>query len=88
MARVLVTGSAGGLGRDAAAAVARRWPGVFSNAVDPGWVPTRMGGPGAPDELELGHVAQPQATHPAVLDKGLQDRLLDALARRTGVRLP
>src|SRR6266545_5339383 len=26
-------------------ALARRWPGVPSNAVDPGWVPTRMGGP-------------------------------------------
>ncbi|TDC22045.1 SDR family NAD(P)-dependent oxidoreductase [Streptomyces sp. 8K308] len=41
-----------------AAAVARRWPDVLSNAVDPGWVPTRMGGPGAPDDLELGHVTQ------------------------------
>src|SRR5262249_8288401 len=40
-------------------AVARRWPGVRSNAVDPGWVPTRMGGPGAPDDLELGHLTQP-----------------------------
>ena len=25
-------------------AVARQWPKVLSNAVDPGWVPTRMGG--------------------------------------------
>ena len=41
-----------------AAAVARLWPEVPSNAVDPGWVPTRMGGPGAPDDLELGHVTQ------------------------------
>lgn len=41
-----------------AAAVARRWPDVFSNAVDPGWVPTRMGGPGASDDLRLGHVTQ------------------------------
>jgi NAD(P)-dependent dehydrogenase (short-subunit alcohol dehydrogenase family) len=39
-------------------AVARRWPAVISNAVDPGWVPTRMGGPGAPDDLELGHLTQ------------------------------
>ncbi|MDP9034227.1 MAG: SDR family NAD(P)-dependent oxidoreductase [Myxococcota bacterium] len=41
-----------------AAAVARRWPQVFSNSVDPGWVPTKMGGPNAPDDLRLGHVTQ------------------------------
>ncbi|WP_425950793.1 SDR family NAD(P)-dependent oxidoreductase [Streptomyces sp. DT73] len=41
-----------------AAAVARLRPGVPSNAVDPGWVPTKMGGPGAPDDLELGHRTQ------------------------------
>ena len=41
-----------------ALAVARLWPGVFSNAVDPGWVPTKMGGRGAPDDLELGHRTQ------------------------------
>jgi NAD(P)-dependent dehydrogenase (short-subunit alcohol dehydrogenase family) len=41
-----------------AAAVARMWPDVLSNAVDPGWVPTRMGGPGAPDDLRLGHLTQ------------------------------
>jgi NAD(P)-dependent dehydrogenase (short-subunit alcohol dehydrogenase family) len=35
-------------------ALARLWPGVRANAVDPGWVPTRMGGRGAPDDLELG----------------------------------
>jgi len=39
-------------------AVARRWPAVFSNAVEPGWVPTKMGGPGAPDDLELGAATQ------------------------------
>jgi len=39
-------------------AVARRWPDVHANAVDPGWVATRMGGPGAPDDLELGHRTQ------------------------------
>ncbi len=38
--------------------VAERWPGVRSNAVDPGWVPTKMGGAGAPDDLELGHRTQ------------------------------
>ncbi|WP_354236951.1 SDR family oxidoreductase [Arthrobacter sp. UYEF3] len=41
-----------------ALAAARRWPSVLSNAVDPGWVPTRMGGPGAPDDLEMGHLTQ------------------------------
>ena len=41
-----------------AVAVARLWPDVLSNAVDPGWVPTRMGGPGAPDDLRLGHLTQ------------------------------
>ncbi|GIE77352.1 short-chain dehydrogenase [Actinoplanes philippinensis] len=41
-----------------AVAVARIRPGVVSNAVDPGWVPTRMGGPGAPDDLRLGHLTQ------------------------------
>ena len=41
-----------------AAAVARLWPDVASNAVDPGWVPTRMGGVGAPDDLRLGHLTQ------------------------------
>jgi NAD(P)-dependent dehydrogenase (short-subunit alcohol dehydrogenase family) len=40
------------------AAVARLRPDVCSNAVDPGWVPTRMGGPGAPDDLDLGHQTQ------------------------------
>jgi NAD(P)-dependent dehydrogenase (short-subunit alcohol dehydrogenase family) len=39
-------------------AVARRWPGVLSNALEPGWVPTKMGGPGAPDDLSLAAVTQ------------------------------
>jgi len=33
-------------------AVARKWPDVLSNALEPGWVATKMGGPGAPDDLE------------------------------------
>lgn len=41
-----------------AVAVARLWPDVLSNAVDPGWVPTKMGGPSAPDDLRLGHLTQ------------------------------
>ena len=38
--------------------LARRWAGTGSHAVDPGWVPTRMGGPGAPDDLVAGHQTQ------------------------------
>lgn len=38
--------------------LARRWPKVLSNAVDPGWVPTKMGGRGAPDPIEKGHLTQ------------------------------
>lgn len=41
-----------------AAAVARLWPEVASNAVNPGWVPTKMGGASAPDDLRLGHLTQ------------------------------
>ena len=41
-----------------ALAVARHWPKVVSSAVDPGWVPTKMGGAGAPDDLEQGHLTQ------------------------------
>ncbi len=92
-----------------AAALARLWPDVLTNAVDPGWVPTRMGGPGAPDDLRLGHLTQewlatsddPDARtsggywhhqrrlepHPAVHDRGFQDRLLAGLAGFTGTRL-
>jgi NAD(P)-dependent dehydrogenase (short-subunit alcohol dehydrogenase family) len=39
-------------------AVARCWPDVLSNAVDPGWVATKMGGPGAPDDFEEGYRTQ------------------------------
>ncbi len=33
-------------------AVARKWPNVLSNALEPGWVATKMGGSGGPDSLE------------------------------------
>ncbi|WP_381793117.1 SDR family NAD(P)-dependent oxidoreductase [Streptomyces niveus] len=50
-----------------ALALASRWEGTSSHAVDPGWVPTRMGGPGAPDDLTAGHRTQTWlATHPDV----------------------
>jgi NAD(P)-dependent dehydrogenase (short-subunit alcohol dehydrogenase family) len=39
-------------------AVARRWKGVKSNALEPGWVATKMGGPSAPDDLQQGCVTQ------------------------------
>ena len=39
-------------------AVARRWPDVLSNAMEPGWVPTKMGGHNAPDDLDKGHRTQ------------------------------
>lgn len=39
-------------------AIARKWPDVYANAVDPGWVPTKMGGPSAPDDLEQGFETQ------------------------------
>jgi NAD(P)-dependent dehydrogenase (short-subunit alcohol dehydrogenase family) len=39
-------------------AVARRWPDVFSNALEPGWVATKMGGARAPDDLDAAHRTQ------------------------------
>src|SRR4051812_10998726 len=39
-------------------AAARKWPQVYANAVDPGWVPTKMGGQGAPDDLKKGYETQ------------------------------
>ena len=40
------------------AALARLRPDVLAHAVDPGWVPTKMGGTGASDDLALAHVTQ------------------------------
>ena len=31
---------------------------MLSNAVDPGWVPTKMGGPYATGDLEMGYLTQ------------------------------
>lgn len=39
-------------------AVARRWTDVLSNAIEPGWVATKMGGPNASDDLDQGHRTQ------------------------------
>jgi NAD(P)-dependent dehydrogenase (short-subunit alcohol dehydrogenase family) len=41
-----------------ALATARQWPSIYANAVDPGWVPTRMGGKNAPDDLQKGYETQ------------------------------
>jgi NAD(P)-dependent dehydrogenase (short-subunit alcohol dehydrogenase family) len=90
-------------------AVARRWPEVFSNALEPGWVPTRMGGPGAPDDINQAHLTQawlavsndpgamvtgqyfyhmrPRQPNPEAYDTALQDGLLDACERLSGVAL-
>ncbi len=39
-------------------AVARKWSDVLVNSVNPGWVPTKMGGKGAPDDLQMGMETQ------------------------------
>jgi NAD(P)-dependent dehydrogenase (short-subunit alcohol dehydrogenase family) len=39
-------------------AIARRWPDVLSNSLEPGWVPTKMGGAGAPDDMDQAHLTQ------------------------------
>jgi len=41
-----------------ALAVARYWPDTLSNAVDPGWVRTRMGGASAPVDIQTGQATQ------------------------------
>jgi NAD(P)-dependent dehydrogenase (short-subunit alcohol dehydrogenase family) len=90
-------------------AVARLWPNVYSNAVEPGWVATKMGGPGAPDDFELGADTQawlavsddpeanvsgrlfyhrrPREAHPAASRQDVQDGLLAACHRLSGVEL-
>jgi NAD(P)-dependent dehydrogenase (short-subunit alcohol dehydrogenase family) len=91
-------------------AVARRWPDVLSNALEPGWVATKMGGTGAPDDLEAAprtqvwlatsddpaalvtgqyfYHLQRRAAHPAASDPDIQQRLLAACARISGVAFP
>ncbi|PZX60867.1 SDR family NAD(P)-dependent oxidoreductase [Hydrotalea sandarakina] len=39
-------------------AISRLWPKVYTNALHPGWVPTKMGGAGAPDDLQKGYETQ------------------------------
>jgi NAD(P)-dependent dehydrogenase (short-subunit alcohol dehydrogenase family) len=54
-------------------AVARRWKDVKSNALEPGWVATKMGGSSAPDDLHQGCLTQAWLATSA-----------DELARSTG----
>ncbi len=90
-------------------AFARLWPNVLSNAMEPGWVATKMGGPNASGDLDQGHRTQvwlavskdPEAKvsgeyfyhlqqrKPAgpTRDPALQDKLLAACARLSGVAL-
>jgi NAD(P)-dependent dehydrogenase (short-subunit alcohol dehydrogenase family) len=90
--------------------IARRWPDVLSNALEPGWVPTRMGGPGAPDDLDQAHRTQvwlavsddpqarvtgqyfyhlrPREVNPQARDPKLQDALIAACERLSGIKLP
>jgi NAD(P)-dependent dehydrogenase (short-subunit alcohol dehydrogenase family) len=91
-------------------AAARLWPDVFSNALEPGWVPTKMGGPGAPDDMDAAPRTQVwlatsndpaalvsgqyfyhlkrRAAHPAASDPAVQQQLLAACARLSGVAFP
>ncbi|WP_237476368.1 SDR family NAD(P)-dependent oxidoreductase [Lichenibacterium dinghuense] len=39
-------------------AAARLWPGTLSNALEPGWVATKMGGPRATGDLDAAHRTQ------------------------------
>ena len=91
-------------------AVARSWPSVLSNAVEPGWVATKMGGPAATDDLDQGHRTQVwlaisddpaakvtgeyffhmrrRASKPETRKTELQDKLLAACRKCSGVELP
>lgn len=92
-----------------AKALARKWPEVYANVVDPGWVPTKMGGAGAPDDLEEGYQTQvwlavsddagalvsgqyfhhrkPAGYNQTADDIALQDALLAACVRETGIAI-
>ena len=91
-------------------AIARLWPDVQSNAVDPGWVAAKMGGVAATDDLDQGHHTQVwlavsddpaaqvtgeyfyhmrrRAPKSATREAALQDKLLEACRRLSGIELP
>jgi NAD(P)-dependent dehydrogenase (short-subunit alcohol dehydrogenase family) len=88
-------------------AVSRYWRDVFSNALEPGWVATRMGGAGAPDDLTQAYTTQAwfavsddkeahvtgkyfyhkkeRAPNPTAHDDALQDQLIEACHKYSGV---
>ena len=90
-------------------AFARLWPQVLSNSMEPGWVPTKMGGPNATGDLDQGcrtqawlavsndpgatvsdgyfYHLQPRKAAPETRNPHLQDELLSACARMSGVPL-
>ena len=90
-------------------AVARLWPDVLSNALEPGWVATKMGGHSATDDLDQGHRTQVwlavsdepgakvtgeyfyhmrrRTPKTETRDVEVQDRLLDACRKFSGVEL-
>jgi len=90
-------------------AISRRWPGTYSNALEPGWVATRMGGSDAPDDLDQAHRTQvwlavsndplargtgryfyhmrPCALNPEATNVKLQDRLIEACEKISGIKL-
>jgi NAD(P)-dependent dehydrogenase (short-subunit alcohol dehydrogenase family) len=61
-------------------AVARRWKDVKANALEPGWVATKMGGASAPDDLHQGCVTQAWLAR-------TQDELLAECRRISGISL-
>ena len=53
--------------------LAQRWPKILSNAVDPGWARTRMGGASAPVDIDTGQRTQSWlavSTEPAAMITG------------------
>jgi NAD(P)-dependent dehydrogenase (short-subunit alcohol dehydrogenase family) len=72
-------------------AIARLWPGVLSNALEPGWVATKMGGPNAPDDLDQGHRTQvwlAASDDPAALVSGEYFRHMKKMAPLPATRDP
>jgi NAD(P)-dependent dehydrogenase (short-subunit alcohol dehydrogenase family) len=50
-------------------AVARLWPEVLSNALTPGWVPTKMGGAGAPDDVNQARISRKRGLRRATIPR-------------------